>query len=424
MSQVTQLRRATGFAAGLYRERYDRWYAGRFRGDALARLRLREGRRDPYAIYEEMRARGPMLPTRLGNWATTSHPLASQVLRSRRFGVRELEGAVDGGVVHGGVHEEVDLSFLGLNPPDHTRLRRLASPAFSPRMMGVYSEKVERTVAALLDAAERRGDFDLVADFAAPLPIAVITGMMGVPAGDIDAFQRYGTALGSALDGLRSLRHAREVLRANAELEAIFESLFVLREREPGDDLISALVAERGDRIQPHELVPLCSLLLVAGFETTVNLIGNAVLALLGHPEQWQALRDDPGLASSAVEEVLRWDPPVRETGRVAFEEIEIGGVPVRANQWVVLLLAATGRDPEVFPDPSRFDITRTPGVEHLAFSSGIHYCIGAPLARLEATAALTAIAQRLPRLRQRGPMVMRSSTTIRGPLHLPVTVG
>ena len=416
MTRLTQARSAARFAGGLYRERWDRWYAVRFRGDQLARLNLREGRRDPYAVYEDMRALGPMVPTRLGNWATTSHPVCKQVLRSRRFGVREEDGTVPGGSP-----QEFDLSFLSLNPPDHERLRRVAAPAFSPRMMARYAATVEQTVGSLLDAAERKGSFDLVADLAAPLPIAVITSMMGVEGGDVADFQRYGAALGSALDGVTSIGQARRVIEANTELERLFERLFEERAREPREDLVSVIVAERGGAIAPHEMVPMCSLLLIAGFETTVNLIGNATRALLAHPEQWERLRADPSLAPAVVEETLRWDPPVQETARISFDDTEIGGVSVRRNQAVVLLLAAAGRDPEVFSEPARFDIGRTSSSEHLAFSSGVHYCLGAPLARLEAVAAVTALTQRMPALRHTGRVVMRPSRLIRGPLHMPV---
>jgi len=416
MSRRAQVGQVASFTTGLYRERYNRWYAGRVRGDELARLRLRQGRRDPYPIYERIRVKGPMQLNRFGNWATTSHALCSQVLRSRSFGVAEQDQPPSNGG-----QMAFDLSFLALNPPAHDRLRRLAGPAFSPKMMATYATKIQKTVHGLLDAAEQRDAFDLVADFAAPLPIAVITEMMGVPDADVAAFQRYGTALGSALDGLTSLAHVREVIRANAELEGIFESLFALRAREPRDDLISALVAARGEQIQPSELVPMCTLLLIAGFETTVNLIGNGTLALLHNPEQWDLLRSQPSLAGQAVEEMLRYDPPVQDTARVSFEDTELAGVPVRRNQWVITLLAAANRDPEVFADPGRFDITRSAGADHLSFSSGIHYCLGASLARLEATIAFTALATRMPLLRQAGRVVMRPSSTIRGPRRLPV---
>jgi hypothetical protein len=420
MTRGSQLLDAARFATGLYRQRLDVWQAAR-RGDLLSRRRSRDGIRDPYPIYEQMRARGPILPTRMGNWSTTSHPLCNEVLRGRSFGVAPLEPPSDAG------EQAMDLSFLELNEPDHGRLRRLAQPAFSPRMMAGYRELIERTTHELVDAAEakaaRDGRFDLVASLAAPLPIAVITSMLGIPDADTAAFQRYGAAIGSALSGIRSLRHAREVMTAQREIAELFTALFALRERDPREDLVSVLVAERGERIRPRELAPMCQLLLIAGFETTVNLIGNGVRALLAHPEQWRALGEDPSLAGPCVEEVLRWDPPVQETGRIAFEDVEVGGVRVRKDQVVLTLLAGANRDPAVFDAPQVFDITRRPAAEHLAFSSGIHYCLGAPLARLEAATALAVLAERMPGLRPAGRVRMRPSSTIRGPLRLPVAV-
>ncbi|MCW2594612.1 MAG: cytochrome [Jatrophihabitans sp.] len=171
-------------------------------------------------------------------------------------------------------------------------------------------------------------------------------------------------------------------------------------------------------------MVPLCTLLLIAGFETTVNLISNGVLALLDHPEQWAALCADPALAANTTEEVLRYDAPVQRTGRLALADVDLDGVQVHKGQFVATLIGGANRDPSVYEDPARFDITRTLPVEHLAFSSGIHYCLGQPLARLEATAAFRALAERRPDLRRAGRVVRRNAATIRGPLHLPVAVG
>lgn len=422
-ASVTHLAEASAaarLAGGLYRERLGWAFHGRIRRDPLARLRLAPGRADPYSIYAELRRRGPMVPSRLGNWITTSHTVANDVLRSRTFGVRPDDGPQP-------PPGDFDLSFLDRNDPDHARLRRVAAPAFSPRMMEVYGRTIDGLVEELVAALGTRREVDLVAEFAAPLPIRVITALFGIDesAGiDTAAFARYGAAIGGSLDGIRSLRHARELMAADAALGEMFEQLFVAREREPRDDLVSLLVAERGDRIAPAELVPMCMLLLVAGFETTVNLIGNAVVALQQHPDQWALLTEDPGRAADAVEETLRWNPPVQRTERVSFVDQEAGGVVVRRDQWVALLLGATGRDPEVFLDPDTFDITRAPVVEHLAFSSGIHYCLGSPLARLEARRALAALATRLPRLRLAGRVTLRPTSVIRGPLHIPVTTG
>ena len=408
MSDVGQ---AIAFATQLYWRRAATAYTGHVRRDPMALLDLRQGRADPYPIYERIRAGGPLVPTRQDNWVTASHRVCDSVLRNRRFGVQAEEG--------------VEMSFLGMNPPDHTRLRRFALPAFSPKAVTGYRDRIERTVGELLDQAAPGGEFDLVSALAAPLPIAVITDLLGVPDADAAAFARYGAVIGSALDGIKSLRHASQLQANGIKLQALFENLFELRRREPADDIISRMVAAEGDQVKPAEMFPMCVLLLVAGFETTVNLIGNCVLALLGHREQWQDVCADPqNLAAKAIEETLRFDPPVQLTDRVALEPVDLEGQAIGPGQRVVTLIGGANRDPEVYPEPGTFDIHREAAADHLAFSSGIHYCLGQPLARLEATIALRMLAERMPELALAGPVRRRNTTTIRGPLHLPVTAG
>jgi len=376
---MSDLGQALTFAAKLYGEHASVRYAGYLRRDPMARLELRPGQLNPYPIYTELRAQGSLTRTRNGHWVSTSHRVCDAVLRDRRFGVRLEDES-----------PEFEASFLTRNPPDHTRLRRLALPAFSPKAVAGYQDRIERTVANLLDRAQSAGQFDLVAGFAAPLPIAVITDLLGIPDVDAAGFARYGAIIGSALDGVKSMRHVQQLIASSAAIQEIFANLFELRRSEPGDDIVSSLVAASPDRISAEEMRAMCVLLLVAGFETTVNLISNAVLALLGHDQQWQALCADPdGLASRAVEEVLRWDPPVQRNERIALQDLELEGHALRRGEKVITLIGAANRDPLVYPDPDTFDIMREHTASHLAFSSGIHYCLGQPLARLEATIAL-----------------------------------
>lgn len=309
-----------------------------------------------------------------------------------------------------------------MNPPDHTRVRRVAAPAFTPRRMAAYETSIEKTVHQLLDDAERQGSFDLQRALSAPLPITVISELLGVPDADSDTFLRYGTALGSALDGIQSMRHARRAYEAKYALERMFGRLIEERRSDPRDDMITLLSQQEGEAIKASEMLPLCQLLLVAGFETTVNLIGNAVHQLLRHPDQWELLVADPeGRAPGVVEETLRFEAPVQFTSRVAMNDTEIHGHEVPKDRWVLIGLGGTGRDPKTFARPHEFDITRTDNADHLAFSSGIHYCVGAPLARLEAQVALRLLAERMPRLHLTGAVPIRRSVTIRGVQRLPV---
>ena len=417
MSTATKAVRAARFLGGMYWERARILYSAHVQGDLFSRLNLSDGQTDPYQIYEEMRARGPILPTRLGNYTTTSHRLCNEVLRSRKFGPRPDDGSEDLANQAG-----LDLSLLDLNPPDHTRIRRLAAPAFTPRRITGYATLVDQALQEQLDRCERDREFDLMASFASPLPIAVMTHLLGLP-NDPARFRRLGSTIARALDGIWSLRQARTLAAADAELRTTFAELLDHRASDPGDDLVSALVAEQGRAISPTELAALVRLLLIAGFETTVNAIGNGMRWLLADREQWELLIEDTSRAPAVVEEVLRFDPPVQQTARVAHEPVEVGDVVVARNQWVITLLAAANRDPDAYPEPNRFDIVRESPVEHLAFSGGIHYCLGSPLARLELTQAFRTLAERFPRIRQTGPITMRPGTTLRGPLRFPVAV-
>ena len=399
-------------AARLWSQRAVMWGFGTIGRDPASQLFLPWGRRNPYQIYERIRRQGPLVRSRLGITVTASHAISRDLLRSRAVSVANEEQPDLG----------INLSLLELDPPDHTRLRRMVAPAFSPRRVKALDSMISSTVHQLLDRAEAAGEFDLVEALALPLPIAVITELLGIPTEDEDTFRRHGGAIAGALDGIQSVRHAHELKLAEQQLGEIFERLFELRRREPRDDLVSDLVAVPEDRITPDELFSLCLLLLVAGFETTVNLIGNTVLAL-HHSGQWSLLTEDPMLAEAATEETLRYDPPVQLTGRTTTEDLELAGHAVAKGTTVVPLIGATGRDPEVFSRPGVYDLTRPHEGDHLAFSAGVHYCPGAPLARLEATIAIRELATRLPRLASTGRATWRRTTTLRGAEHIPVRV-
>jgi cytochrome P450 len=392
------------------------------------------GAEDPFPTYADLRAGGPIVGTGQ-EWVSTDHAVCNTVLRDRRFGVRP---AGDPGPTSEDTSgNTLDLGFLEREPPDHTRLRRLAAPAFRPKMMAGYAERIADFTRDLITGIERRvaaepdRPFDLIAEFAAPLPIGVITTLMGIPDADIERLSRHGTVVGSALSGIDTPAAATALAAANAELYELFSELIPLKKAHPGDDVISYLVEASPDGITPYELHTTARLLLIAGFETTVNLIGNGVAALLDHPDQWGLLRAEPERSADAVEEVLRFAPPVQNTSRWAHEPMTVAGVDLPANSWILLLLAAANRDPKVFADPDTFDISRPREAEHLAFSSGIHYCLGAPLARLEAQIAFAELAARLPTLRRperTGRLLdtpsWRESRVIRGYARLPLLAG
>jgi cytochrome P450 len=407
-------RQQVAFIKELYGTRLRIAYHGHIRRNPAARLHLDQGRQDPYPIYEQIRRRGVLVPTPLGHHVTVSHAACNDVLRSRNFGVGQTEG------------RDNQLSLLDLDPPDHTRLRRLVAPDFTSRRIPAFAPRVQAVLDDLINKLPRDEPFDLVSAFAAPLPIAVITDLLGIPDANAEEFAMHGARFGSALGGIQSLSHARELMATRARLAEIFTEIFALRREEPRDDLIGRIVAANqtsAEAVRPEEMVPLCTLLLIAGFETTVNLIGNTVLALLSHPDQWRLFTEQPDLADKVVEEGLRYDPPVQRTGRMAMVDTEVLGRPVARGEFVMTVLGGANRDPAVFTDPDRFDITRPNAGDHLSFSGGIHYCVGAPLARLEASMALRTIATEFPELRPAGKRVRRAGSLIRGMQHFPVSV-
>jgi len=313
--------------------------------------------------------------------------------------------------------------MLMLNPPDHTRLRTLVTKAFTPRVVENLRPRIQEIVDALLDKVQNFGEMDIIADLSYPLPVIVIAGMLGVPVADRDKFKTWTTDLARTLDPILS----PEVLDAG-DVAAVsfydyFKALVAKRRRDPQEDLLSAFIAaeEQGDRLTEDELIATAVLLLGAGHETTMNLIGNGLLALFRHPEQMAKLKADPSLIQNAIEECLRFDGPVQMTARTALEDIEIEGKTITKGQQAVIVLAAANRDPAQFVDPDTFDITRKDN-PHIAFSHGIHYCLGAPLARVEAQIALNTLLRRMPNLRlHTEDLEWRETVTLRGLKALPV---
>ena len=402
-------------------------------GDPVGRLLRDTAVRDqPYGVYEELRAGGPLVGSSLG-LVTTSHRVASEVLRSDRFGVgwdrsaapRLIRWALRFGDELDATGVAEPPSMLVVDPPDHTRFRRLVSRAFTPRATAAFEPVVQRTAEALLDALELRGGtVDLVETYAAQLPVLVIADLLGVPVERREDFLRWGAAAAATLDPGLSFRRYLAAERGLRAMHAFLREHFQRLRREPADDLVSRLVGLPDDEaLTERELHATVMLLLGAGFETTVNLLGNGVVLLDAHRDQREALLADPAGWDGAVEEVLRHDSPVQITGRTAKADAVVAGRDVRAGTRVTVLLGAANRDPEVFDDPARFDVTRANARDHLAFSAGIHYCVGAGLARLEGVVGLRTLTERFPDLRVSGRPVRRELQTLRGFEHLPVTL-
>ncbi|MDT0322095.1 cytochrome P450 family protein [Streptomyces millisiae] len=375
--------------------------------------------RNPYPYFAALRERGPVhyahLPGDFHAWLVVGHREARAALTDPRLVKILATGPVEAERERAGPH------LLNSDPPDHTRLRRLVSREITPGRIAALAPCVKEITDTLLDtmlaAPDRRAD--LVAAFSFPLPITVICELLGVPHLDHERFRHWSRALTAG--------PPEEMPKMRATMTQYLAGLLATQREQPGDDLLSALLrtADRdGDQLSADELLDMCWLLLIAGHETTVGLISNGVLALLRHPEQLAALRADWSLLDNTVEEILRYDGPVlTATARYAAEDIEIAGTVIPHHALVLAVIADADRDPARFPDPTRFDIHRAPR-GHIAFGHGIHHCLGAPLARLEARTALRALLDRAPELAldaDPDAVPWHPGLVARGPLHLPI---
>ncbi|WP_345733598.1 cytochrome P450 [Cryptosporangium minutisporangium] len=405
------------------------------RGDLHARiLSDPAARADPYPTYDEIRARGPLVPGQLMMQAV-SHQAVTDILRSDAFAVgfdpeampflaRKLftRVAADERIV-GPIDPP---SLLVTNPPDHTRYRRLVSRVFTAKAVEALRGRVEERTAELLDAMAARPDgqpLDLVSEFASLLPVTVIAEILGVPLDMRKQFLTWGSMAAPVLDIGLSYQQYVESETALEQMSDWMYGHFEKLRREPGDDIVSQLVHldDASGQLDNRELLAIAGLLLAAGFETTVNLLGSGAVLLIENPDQRAALEADPSLWANAVDEILRFESPVQATSRRSIRDTEVCGVPVPTGSFVTAMIGGANRDPEVFPDPHTFDVRRSNAKEHLAFSSGAHYCLGASLARLEGEIGLRRLFERFPDLSLAGKPSLRSTRTLRGFDQIPV---
>ncbi|MBZ0285455.1 MAG: cytochrome P450 [Anaerolineae bacterium] len=389
---------------------------------------------NPYPVYDMLRVNAPVFFwDQWGIWFLTRYEDCAALLKDARL-AHEIQNVMS--------REELGLPpeppaeyqpymemvrgwMLFRDPPTHTRLRMLVHKAFTPRMVENLRGRAQAITDRLLDAVQDKKQMDIIQDLAVPLPVTVIAEMLGVPTDEQDLFRGWSRDLAGTLELTDSPEVYERGTAATVAFSAYLRDLANARRKHPQDDLMSALVAaeEAGDKLTEQELIATCILLLVAGHETTTNLIGNGMLALLRHPEQLEKLRNDPVLIKPAIEEVLRYDSPVQMTSRMVMTDMEFQGQHLRKGSQVSFMLGAANRDPEQFANPDQLDISRESN-PHLAFSNGIHYCLGAPLARLEGQIAISTLLKRLPKmgLLDDAPPY-RPTYVLRGLKALPISV-
>ncbi|MCQ9135467.1 cytochrome P450 [Streptomyces hilarionis] len=387
---------------------------------------------DPYPAYAELRERGRVIyfePT--DQWLVPRHADVSALLRDRRLGrtyqhrfTHEDFGRTAPPAEQEPFHTLNDHGMLDLEPPDHTRIRRLVSKAFTPRTVEGLKPYVGRLAAELVDGLVRQGGGDLLRDVAEPLPVAVIAEMLGIPESDRAPLRPWSADICGMYELNPSQETASRAVRACVEFSDYLRQLIAARRKEPGEDLMSGLIAahDEGDRLTEQELISTAVLLLNAGHEATVNATVNGWWTLLRHPEQLAALRADHSLVPSAVEELMRFDTPLQLFERWVLDDIEIDGTVVPRGAEIAMLFGSANHDPAVFAEPERLDLARADN-PHISFSAGIHYCIGAPLARIELAASMSALLERAPTLALAAEPRRKPNFVIRGLEGLDVTL-
>ncbi len=382
---------------------------------------------DPYPFYRRLREAAPVFKTPQGFWLVTRYEDVSHVLRDRKFG-KDFAGNMERRYGTNRMDEPAVASLartmLVQDPPDHTRLRGLVTKAFTARRVADMRPRIKALVDEQLDRVADKGEMDVMRDLAHRLPVIVICDMLGIPEEHRAPFLAGSNVNGRILEPVPMTREELDLANQSTKMAGIyFNQLCELRRREPKDDLTTELVKaeEAGDKLSAEELQANIGLLFGAGHETTTNLIGNGLLALHRNPDQWERLKSDPSLIPNAVEELLRYDSSVQITGRVTHADVELSGVKLSAKESVVCLLGAANRDPAQYADPDRLDVTRQ-NVRPLSFGGGIHFCLGAQLARLEAELVFTALIERMPSLSlpEKDAPAWRRSFTLRGLSRLP----
>jgi cytochrome P450 len=371
--------------------------------DSLS-INLKDGsfQANPYPIYQQLRENAPVFwfpfPGGTGGmWLVTRYNDVARMLKEEQRLTKNISRVLPAEQAGPPVRD-----LLRLDPPDHTRLRSLVNQVFTPRRIKEMEPRIRQIAAGLLDSARQRGEMDFMSDFAVPLPIIVIAELLGVPQEDWAAFRAWSNDLARSFDAVNQTEEIRKKGEESGRMLIGYLSDLVRQRREqPRADLITGLVQARdgGDRLSEEELLEMCQLILIAGHETTVNLLGNGMLALLQNPDQAERLRQQPELLESAVEEMLRYESPVqRGTIRFTLAPLEVAGQVIESGQQISAVIGSANRDPDQFPDPDRFDIARQPN-RHLAFGRGIHFCLGAPLARTEARLAFDLLVHGFPAL-------------------------